>query len=67
MWSDELQKQTREYFKKMPASSVKHFNDLCFGTCMLIKGEYVITEHNTNAKHKFDSIEALIQNGWVID
>lgn len=67
MWSDELQKQTREYFEKMPAACVKHFGDLRFGTCMLIKGGYVITEHNTNAKHQFDSIEALIKDGWALD
>lgn len=67
MWSDELQKQTREYFEKMPTACMKHFGDLRFGTCVLIEGEYAITEHNTNAKHKFDSIEALIENGWVID
>jgi len=67
MWSEELQNQTREHFETMPMAFMKHFGDLRFGACVLIKGEYVITEHNTNTKHKFDSIEALIQNGWVID
>ena len=33
--------------------------DMCF---IEFKGEYVITEHNTNTKHQFDSIESLIKD-----
>lgn len=67
MWSDELQQQTKEYFEKMPFALMKYFGDSRFGVCTLIKGEYIITDSDTNIKYKFDSIDALIKEGWAID
>ena len=51
----------------MPFACMKHFGDSRFGVCALIKDKYVITEHTTNVKYKFDSVKALIESGWAID
>ncbi len=59
--------QTNEHFEKMPFACMKHFGDSRFGVCALIKDEYVITEHTTNAKYKFNSVKALIEGGCAID
>jgi len=67
MWSEELQMQTKDHFEKMPFACMKHFGDLRFGVCALIDGKYVITEHTTNVKYKFNSVNALIEDGWAID
>lgn len=67
MWSEELQKQTKEFFKTIPIACVKYSGDLHCGVCAVIEGKYIITEHSTDTKYEFDSIEALIEAGWAID
>jgi hypothetical protein len=67
VWSEALQSQTKEYFKKMPIACMKHFDDLRFGVCVLLNGEYIIIENSTQSEYKFDSVEALIEKGWAID
>jgi hypothetical protein len=46
---------------------MKHFDDLRFGVCVLLNGEYIIIENSTQSEYKFDSVEALIEKGWAID
>ena len=67
MWTEELQKQTKEHFEKMPAASMKHFGDSRFGLCLLKDGKFVISEYEAKVKHEYESIEAFIKDGWAID
>lgn len=67
MWSDELQKQTKEYFEKLPLARMKHFGDSRFGAGALKDEKYIIMEDNTSKEYRFNSIEELIDAGWAID
>ncbi len=67
MWTEELQKQTKEHFVKLPIARMKHFGDLRFGTGALKDGKYIIIEDNVDEKYEYDTIEELINDGWAID
>ena len=67
MWSEELQKQTKEHLEKLPAASMKHFGDSRYGLCLFKNEKFVISEFETNEKHEFESIDELIEDGWAID
>lgn len=67
MWSEELQKLTKEHFKKMPMAAMKHI-DGRFGICFLKDDKYIIGDREDNTKeYIFDSIDAFIKDGWAID
>jgi hypothetical protein len=66
MWSDELQQQTREYFKQFPIAAMKNI-DGRFGVCALMNGIYTIEDRKTNEVYKFSSMEDLIAAKWALD
>ena len=67
MWSEELQKKTKEYFAEMPIARMKYFGDSRFGTGALKDGKYIIIEDKVDEKHEYNSIDELINDGWAID
>ena len=67
MWSKELQEQTKEFLEEYKMAAMKHFGDSVYGVCVLKEDKYSITEHESNIVHEFESIEALINDGWAID
>jgi len=67
MWTEELQKQTREFFETLPIAAMKHFGDMRFGFCMLKDGKYIITDRESVDRWEYDSVDALIDDGWAID
>jgi hypothetical protein len=73
MWSETLQEQTREFFRRYPLAFVKHFGDLRFGICSLEEGRCVVQElpdvgrKGAPERWEYPSVEALIEAGWAID
>lgn len=67
MWIEELQQQTREFFETLHMAAMKHFGDMKFGFCMLKDGKYIIIDRESNEKWEYDSVDALIVDGWAID
>ncbi len=66
MYSEELQEQTRDFFKEMPMALMKNF-DGKFGVCILKDKKYIITDRDTKNIYKYLSVEEFIQDKWVID
>ena len=67
MWSDELQKETREFISKYGMAAMKHFGNSVFGVCIVKDGKYLIKERDSDNEHLFESIEELVEAGWAID
>jgi len=68
MYSDELQKQTKEYFKSMPIAMMKQFGTNKFGDCQIEEdGSYLITVLGNDKILTFKTIEELLEAGWAID
>ena len=68
MWTNELQKQTRDLFEKMNGAFMKHFGDSRFGLCILIDEKYVITDRGESGDvWEYDSVDDMIEDGWAID
>jgi len=67
MWSDELQEQTREYFKHLPFGAMKQFGTDVFGIGALRDGQYIVTDRTTKEQYVFTSVDELITAKWAID
>ena len=67
MWTEELQQQTRKLFETLPMAAMKHFGDSKYGVCVLDNGKYIITDRESDDTWEYDSIDALIVDGWAID
>ncbi len=68
MYLDELQKQTKEYFKTKPIAMMKQFGTDTFGAGQLESdGIYYITVLNSDEVLSFETIDDLIKAGWAID
>ena len=68
MYSDELQKQTKEYFKNYPIAMMKQFGTDKFGACQLESdGIYYITVFKSDEVLSFETIDELLEAGWAID
>ncbi len=68
MWTEDLQRQTRELFERMNGAFMKHFGDSRFGLCIFIDGKYVITDREESGDvWKYDSVDEMIEDGWAID
>lgn len=66
MWSEALQKQTREYFKSMPFAAMKQIGGK-FGICVFRENTYHIVDRETNAEYLYETMDALIEAKWAID
>ena len=68
MYSDELQAQTREYFKTMPVAMMKQFGTNKFGLGQLEPdSSYSIRVFRSDEVYVFKTIDLLIEAGWAID
>ena len=68
MWTEELQKQTREFFETKNGAFMKHFGDSRFGLCILIEGKYVIRDRvKPGEVWEYGSMDELIEDGWALD
>ena len=38
-----------------------------FGICMMENGKYVVQDRKSEKAYVFDSVEALVKDGWAID
>ena len=66
MWSDELQKETKAYFKSMPVAAMKQIGGR-FGICAFEKGKYTVADRESDRVDVFHCIEELLGAGWAID
>ena len=60
MWS-------KEFPEKYGMAPMKNNKEVGCGFCIVIKGKYYITERKGDGKYEYDSIEALIKDGWAIN
>ena len=68
MYSESLQNQTREYFKKMPMAMMKQFGTDTFGYGKLEpEGGYSIYLFKSDEVVTFKSMNELLKAGWAID
>ena len=68
MYSEKLQKQTKEYFKSNPIAMMKQFGTEKFGACQLESdGIYYITVFDSDEVLAFETIDKLLEAGWAID
>ena len=69
MWTEELQKMTREHFKKLPMAPMKHFGDMTFGFCILKDGKYVISDMKEGSTRKwiYMTMDEVLAAGWALD
>lgn len=66
MWSDELQEQTREYFKSLPIAAMKQYEGK-YGICTLIDDKYIIKDRETKEVYEYSTMDELINAKWAID
>ena len=66
MWSEELQEQTKEYFKNLPVAAMKKTGGK-YGVCILQDGKYTIQDRESDQVYVFECIDELIKDGWAID
>jgi hypothetical protein len=77
-WSDNLKNQTRQVLEShgldMPVPAMEHVGfknaDGGYGQIPikhLLKGRFVITRRGTDTVESFDTAEAVIEAGWVLD
>ena len=73
-YSDKLKEETREMLYQMPLTRDDHIHmkneDGRFGKISifdLIENKMIIKDKETGLDYHFDSIDALIEAGWVID
>ena len=68
MYSETLQNQTREYFKKITMAMMKQFGTDKFGDCELRpEGGYSIRVFNSDEVVTFKSMDELLEASWAID
>ena len=68
MYSEELRKQTKEYFKTTPIAMMKKFGTDTFGGCQLeSNGIYYITVFDSDEVLSFETIDELLAADWAID
>jgi len=69
MWSDELQKSTRDHFERIPMALMKHFGDMSFGFCIMKDGKYTILDmkEESDKKWVYKTIDEMLNAGWAID
>jgi hypothetical protein len=66
MWSEEARVTTKEVLEQMPTAMMKH-EDRRFGIFVKEGEKYSVVELETKIKHQYDSLEAMMDNGWVVD
>lgn len=77
-WSDALKDQTRQALEShgldMPVTPMEHVSfknaDGGYGLMPiseLLKGRFVITRRGTDTVESFDTPDAVIEAGWVLD
>lgn len=77
-WSDTLKDQTRQALEShgldMPVPPMEHVGfknaDGGYGTMPmseLLKGRFVITRRGTDTAASFDTSDAVLEAGWVLD
>ena len=68
MYSNELQSQTKEYFKTMPFTMMKQFGTNKFGLGQLKPdSSYSIRVFRSDEVCIFETIDLLLEAGWAID
>lgn len=68
MYSETLQKQTKQYFQAFPMAMMKQFATDRFGAGQLERdGSYSVRVFNSDEVVTFKTIDALLDEGWVID
>ena len=68
MWTETLQKQTKEYFENNPIAMMKQFGTGKFGVCQLESdGIYYITVFKSDEVLAFETVEELLTANWAID
>ena len=67
-WSDELIQTTREYFETTKAGLMKGGSGR-FGIANKLKNGAVsiISQKDVSQSWNYDSVEAMIEDGWVVD
>ncbi|MBP9884797.1 MAG: hypothetical protein KBF93_00775 [Leptospiraceae bacterium] len=67
-WSDELVQTTREYFATTSAGMTKGGKGR-YGIASKLKSGAVsiISQKDSSQSWKYDSVEAMIADGWVVD
>jgi hypothetical protein len=68
MWQDieEKKKRTEQYFKNMPIGRMKHFNSY-FGFGIFKDNKYRIKRDGEKEVKIFDTIDELVNAGWILD
>jgi hypothetical protein len=67
VWSESSKKQTREFFQKYERGAMKHSGGSRYGICFVSEKGFNIVDRKTKEAEFFESIEELIDSGWVID
>ena len=67
MWTENLQQQTKEHFKQYPLGPMKHFTGKKYGVCMCEDGKYTIANRSNDEVYEYETMEALLADGWAID
>ncbi len=67
MWSKDLQQTTKEFLEKYKMAPMKNSKEVGCGFCIVREGKYYITEREGDGKYEYNSIEALLEDGWAVD
>lgn len=67
MWSENLKNMTRKHLQKFPMAPMKHVDNGCAFLIKNKKNQFIINYDSTNEKITFETIEELLEAGWVID
>ncbi len=68
MWSDELKERTIRHFRLIPIAFVKNDQGHGTGFCRFAEERYNITSYEDRSIiFLYDTIEELLEDGWVIN
>jgi hypothetical protein len=68
MWTIELQKMTKRFFETNPEGIVKKFEPSYFAVAILKgDGKIIITELEGDQVWRYDTVVAMVNDGWAVD
>ena len=67
MWSEDTKNLTRKHLQKLPIAPMKHVDHRCGFLIKKKENQFIISVDSTKEEITFETVEELLEAGWVID
>ena len=67
MWSEDTKNLTRKHLQKFPIAPMKHVDRGCGFLTKNKENQFIISDDSTKEEMTYDTVEELLEAGWVID